>query len=184
MQETNEQYVARISGYVEGQNHFKVFQSTVGKLQRLLNRVPASRLKKQPASNKWSVAEILGHLAESEIVFGYRLRMILGSNGIPIQAFDQNKWHENAGYLARNPKMSFELFRIVRESNVALLKSLTKEQWDFHGNHQERGYETIARMVELYAGHDVNHVRQIENLVKGGRKEVIGNRKEEADQKL
>ncbi|MBF8249097.1 MAG: DinB 2 domain-containing protein, partial [Bacteroidetes bacterium] len=64
MQETNEQYVARISGYVEGQNHFKVFQSTVGKLQRLLKRVPASRLKKQPASDKWSVSEILGHLSE------------------------------------------------------------------------------------------------------------------------
>ena len=143
-----------------------MFQSTVGKLQRLLKRVPASRLKKQPASDKWSVSEILGHLSESEIVFGYRIRMILGSNGTPIQAFDQNKWHENAGYLARNLKMAFELFRIVRESNVALLKSMTKEQWDFHGNHQERGHETISRMVELYAGHDVNHVKQIENLVK------------------
>jgi hypothetical protein len=165
MRETNEQYVARISGYVEGQNHFKVFQSTVSKLQRLLKRVTSSRLKKQPAPNKWSVPEILGHLAESEIVFGYRVRMILGSNGTPIQAFDQNKWHENAGYLARNSKMSFELFRIVRESNVALLKSLIKEQWDFHGNHQERGHETIARMVELYAGHDVNHVKQIEGIL-------------------
>jgi len=165
MQETNEQYVARISGYVEGQNHFKVFQSTTSKLQRLLNRIPASRLKKEPASDKWSVAEILGHLAESEIVFGYRMRMILGSNGTPIQAFDQNKWQENAGYLARNPKMAFELFQVVRESNVALLKSLTKEQWSFHGNHQERGHETIARMVELYAGHDVNHVKQIESLL-------------------
>ena len=165
MQETNEQYIARISGYVEGQNHFKVFQSTVAKLQRLLKRVPASRLKKQPASDKWSVSEILGHLAESEIVFGYRMRMILGSNGTPIQAFDQNKWHANAGYLERNPKMAFDLFRTVRESNVALLKSLTKEQWDFHGNHQERGHETIARMVELYAGHDVNHVKQIEGIL-------------------
>ena len=166
MQETNEQYVARISGYVQGQNHFKIFQSTVGKLHRLLKRVPAFRLKKQPAPDKSSVAEILGHLAESEIVIGYRMRMILMSNGTPIQAFDQNKWQANAGYLTGNPKMAFELFRIVRESNVALLKSLTKEQWDFHGNHQERGHETIARMVELYAGHDVNHVKQIESLVK------------------
>ena len=165
MQETNEQYVARISGYVAGQNHFKVFQSTVGKLQRLLKRVPASHLKKQPEPNKWSVAEILGHLAESEIVFGYRIRMILGSNGTPIQAFDQNKWHENDGYLARNSKMAFELFQIIRETNVALLKSLTKVQWDFHGNHQERGRETIVRMVELYAGHDVNHVKQIEGIL-------------------
>ncbi len=169
MQETNEQYVARISGYVEGQNHFKVFQSTVGKLQRFLKRVPASRLKKQSAPNKWSVAEILGHLAESEIVFGYRMRMILGSNGTPIQAFDQNKWHANSGYLTRNPKMSFELFQIVRESNVALLKSLSKEQWGFHGNHQERGHETITRMVELYAGHDVNHVKQIEGILDAAR---------------
>lgn len=169
MQETNEQYVARISGYVEGQNHFKVFQSTAGKLQRLLKRVPASRLKKQPAPDKWSVAEILGHLAESEIVFGYRMRMILGSNGTPIQAFDQDKWHANAGYLARNAKMAFELFRIVRESNVALLKSLKKEQWSFYGMHQERGRETIARMVGLYAGHDVNHVKQIEGILNAAR---------------
>lgn len=169
MQETNEQYIARISGYVDGQNHFKVFQSTVARLQRLLKRVPASRLKKQPASDKWAVSEILGHLAESEIVFGYRLRMILGSNGTPLQAWDQNKWHANAGYVARNPKMAFELFRIIRESNVALLKSLTKAQWDLHGNHQERGHETIARMVELYAGHDVNHVKQIEEILNASR---------------
>ena len=166
MKETTEQYVARISGYVEGQNHFKVFQSTAGKLQRLMKRVPQSRLKKQTAPDKWSAAEILGHLAESEIVFGYRVRMILGSNGTPIQAFDQNKWHENAGYLTRSPKKTFELFRILRESNVGLLKSLKKERWDFYGNHQERGHESIARMVELYAGHDVNHVKQIESLVK------------------
>ena len=167
MQETTEQYIARISRYVQGKDHFKVLQSTVKRLKSLIGRSLSRKLLLSPEPGKWSVSEILTHLAESELVFGYRLRLVLGANGTPVQAFDQNQWQANAGYLKKNTKRSFELFRVLRENNIALLRSLTKEQWDAYGMHQERGSENIARMVELYAGHDVNHLQQIEALMKG-----------------
>ena len=170
MQETTEQYVARISGYVQGKNHFKVLQSTVGKLKSQMRRAPRNRLLKTSASGKWSVAEILAHLAESELVFGYRLRMVLSVNGTPVQAIDQNLWQSNAGYLKKDLRRTFELFETLRDNNIALLKSLTKEKWDHYGMHQERGRENIARMLEMFAGHDVNHLRQIEAILKGNRK--------------
>jgi len=163
MQETTEQYTARISGYVAGKNHLKVLQESSRRIERALKGKPTSQLTKTPAG-KWSIGEILAHLAESEIVIAFRLRLVLGSNGTQVQAFDQNKWQENAGYLKKDPRKSFELFRNLRETNVALLKSLKPEQWDCFGIHQERGRENITRMVELYAGHDVNHVRQIESI--------------------
>ena len=166
MQETTEQYTARISGYVQGKDHFKILQATVKKLKSLVGRAPRNRLLKPSAPGKWSVTEILAHLAESELVFGYRLRLVLGANGTPVQAFDQNQWQANAGYLKKDPKQTFEFFQTLRENNIALLKSLSKEHWDYYGMHQERGRESIARMVELYAGHDVNHLQQIESLVK------------------
>lgn len=166
MHETTEQYAARISGYVQGKDHFKILQSTVRKLKLLVGRTPRSRLLKPSAPGKWSAAEILAHLAESELVFGYRLRLVLGANGTLVQAFDQNQWQANAGYLKKDPKQTFEFFQTLRENNIALLESLSKEHWNYYGVHQERGRESIARMVELYAGHDVNHFQQIESLVK------------------
>ena len=166
MKETQDQYVERISGYVKGKNHFKVFQGTVKKLQSILEQGERSRLLRQRQADKWSAGEILAHLAESELVLGYRLRLVLARNGATVQAFDQNQWQANAGYLVKDVRESLALFRALRESNISLLKSITKKQWNAFGIHEERGKEDIARMVELYAGHDVNHLKQIENLVK------------------
>jgi hypothetical protein len=166
MQETTEQYVARISGYVAGKNHLKVLGQTAGTIVRLISKATNRQLLSRPSSEKWSPAEILVHLAESEIVFGYRLRIVLGSNGATVQAFDQNAWQENTGYLKKSPREAFELFRVLRKNNIKLLKSLKKEHWDCYGVHQERGRESISRMVELYAGHDVNHLRQMAALLR------------------
>jgi uncharacterized damage-inducible protein DinB len=169
MQEKAEQYTRRITGYVRGKNHFKVLQATTNKLHRAIRNATPAMLKRKPAPDKWSVAEILAHLAENELVFGYRLRFVLGSNGATIQAFDQNAWQANAGYLNKHPRQAFQLFATLRGNNIALLRSLSKEQWDFYGMHQERGKETIHRMVELFAGHDINHLKQIKGILKSTR---------------
>ncbi|MGH2567781.1 MAG: DinB family protein [Bacteroidota bacterium] len=165
MQETTEQYTARITAYVQGKNHLKVLQATPKKIAGLIKKAPKTKLTKHPEADKWSVAEILAHLAESEIVFGYRLRLVLGANGTPIQAFDQNAWQANAHYLNRDAKNAFQLFEHLRANNIALLKSISKDQWDNYGMHEERGKETVSRMVEMYAGHDVNHVKQIQGIL-------------------
>ena len=170
MAETTEQYIARITGYVAGKDHFKVYQATPKKLRALAKKATGKKMTKRPAPDKWSIAEIITHLAESELVIAFRLRMILATNGILIQVADQTAWQANAGHLIKDPKKALELFETFRAYNVALLKSISKERWEAYGMHEERGKESVRRVVEMYAGHDVNHMLQIEGILNGTRK--------------
>ena len=165
MQETPQEYIKRILGNVEGQDPLKVQAGTAKKLERLIKGMPASKLRKRPAPEKWSAGEILAHLADSEIVIGWRLRQILGAPGTPIQAYDQDSWAAAGHYEKRDARKSAEQFRVVREANLALLKSLAPEQWKHHGMHSERGIETVEHIVRMIAGHDINHAKQVERIV-------------------
>ena len=165
MQETVQQYIQRIQAQLGGQDPLKVQTATPKKIEKLIKGVPTSKLRKQPAPGKWSVGEILAHLADCEIVTGWRVRQILGAPGTPIQAFDQDSWAAAGHYAKRDPRESFELFAALRAGNLALLKSLSREQWKLFGMHAERGEETIERILQMMAGHDINHVKQVEKLV-------------------
>jgi uncharacterized damage-inducible protein DinB len=170
MQESAQQYIQRMLGYVEGQDPLKIQQSTPKKLAAAVKGLTRKRLDRRPAPGKWSITEILAHLADTELVGGWRMRLILGQNGAPVHAFDQDVWAGAFNYQGMDPKKSLERFRVLREANVALLKSLSKEQWDSYGMHQERGKETIAHIVRMFAGHDVNHLGQVEQLAKARRR--------------
>lgn len=170
MQETPQEYIQRMLGNMQGQDPLKVSAATPKKLERLIKGVPTAKLRKRPAPGKWSAAEILAHLADGEIVRGWRMRQILGAPGAPIQAFDQDSWAAAGHYEKRDPRKSLETFRVLREANLALLKSLTKEQWKHYGVHAERGEETIEHIVRLDAGHDINHTAQVERILGAKRK--------------
>ncbi len=165
MSETAQQYTQRILANAQGQDPLKLQSATTKKLARLVKGVPTAKLRKRPAPDKWSVAEILAHLADVEIVVGWRMRSILGAPGTPIQAFDQDAWVMAGHYAKRDPRKSIEQHRAVREANLALLKSLSPDQWKHYGQHAERGQESIERIVGMIAGHDVNHIRQIERIL-------------------
>jgi hypothetical protein len=165
MSETPQQYTQRILGYVEGKQPLAVQAATAKKLDRLIKGVSTARLRKRPAPEKWSVSEILAHLADGEIVGGFRMRLILGSPGVPIVAYDQDKWVISGHYDQRDPRKSVEQFRVLREGNLALLKSLRPEQWKHYGMHSERGQESIEHIVRMFAGHDINHLQQIERIL-------------------
>src|SRR5258707_10107604 len=137
MTETPQQYTERVLGYVEGKKPLAVQAATANRLARLIRGVPASRLRKRPAPEKWSVSEILAHLADSEIVGGFRMRLILRAPGTPIAAFDQDSWVTCGHYEKRDPRKSVEQFRVVREANLALLKSLSPAQWRHYGRHSD-----------------------------------------------
>ncbi len=162
MQETPQQYTQRILGYLDGKNPMEVLAATPRQIARLLKGVPKKRLSQRPASGKWSVTEILAHLADSELVYGFRIRLILEAGGPPIQGIDQDAWAKFSDYAAHDPALSLEALRVTRERLVLLLKSLPRESWDLHGMHSERGKETVTRVVGLLAGHDLNHMMQIE----------------------
>ena len=165
MQETVQQYIQRISGKVTGKDPVKVQSATAQKLSKLIKAKTPAKLRQRPAPDKWSTAEILAHLADAEIVVSWRMRSILGAPGTPIQAYDQDAWAAAGQYQKRDPRKSLEHFRLLRETNLSLLKTLTPEQWKHHGLHSERGEESIERIVLMMAGHDLNHLEQIEKLL-------------------
>ncbi len=166
MNENPQQYTERILGYQKGHSPIRILASTPARLRRLLRSVPRKRLSAIPAAGGWSVSEILAHLADSELVTGFRLRQVLGSSGITIQAYDQDAWASVSGYRKQDPVLSLDAFQTVRRRNVALLKSIPRKKWDCYGIHSERGKETVTRISEMVAGHDINHLRQIEKILR------------------
>jgi hypothetical protein len=165
MQETAQQYIGRILGHVEGQDAIKLQRGTAAKLNKLTRGLTPKQLRWQPAPGKWSIAEIVAHLADVEIVASWRMRSIIGADGISIQPFDQDVWASTFEYNKREPKQSLEVFRVLRENNLAMLRALPPEAWERHGMHLERGRETIAHLTRMFAGHDTNHVLQIEQIL-------------------
>jgi hypothetical protein len=167
MKETPQQYIERIRGYLEGKKPMDVLAASPRQLARLTQGVSKKKMAKRPAPDKWSVTEILAHLADTELVQGFRLRMILGASGTPIQGFDQDEWARYSDYAKHDPALSLEAYRVTRERTVRLLKSLPREAWERYGMHSERGKETVARVSEMMAGHDLNHLKAIREILKG-----------------
>jgi len=91
---------------------------------------------------------------------------MLTSNGTPIQGYDQDLWASTFKYGRSDPKVSLEAFRVLRENNLALLKTVPKNLLENYGMHSERGRETISHFNNLVAGHDLNHLQQVETIVK------------------
>jgi hypothetical protein len=164
MQETAQQYIERILGHVEGQDALKVQRTTAAKLKKAIHGLSPKQLKWKPEPAKWSIAEILAHLSDAEIVGSWRMRSALGANGITIQPFDQDVWASLFQYNDRSAALSLEVFRVLRENNLALLQALPIESWDNYGMHLERGKETVAHIARMFAGHDLNHLQQIERI--------------------
>ncbi len=172
MQETAEQYRNRMYGYIAGQNPLKLEAAAPARLAKLLRGVSPAVARKRPAPDKWSIAEIVAHISDTELVSGYRIRAILGQPGTAIIGFDQDAWVTALHYDKRDLKKSYEQYRALREANLALLESLAPEQWKHAGIHNERGPESVETILRMMAGHDLNHFEQIERILaaKKGRK--------------
>ena len=169
MQETPRQYIQRLLSYQRGKPPMSVLSSSPRKIAVLIRGASKKKLMTRQEPGRWSVAEILAHLADAELVSGFRMRLILGSNQTPIQAFDQDTWAAYSHYEKHDPQRSLEAYRIQRERNIQLLKMLPKKMCGYYGMHSERGKETITRMTQMMAGHDINHLMQIERLVRARR---------------
>lgn len=164
MQETAQQYISRILGHVEGQDAIKVQRSTAARLKKAIGGLTPKQLQWRPEPDKWSITEVAAHLADAEIVGSWRMRQVIGASGSTVQAFDQDVWASTFQYAKRDAKQSIEIFRVLRENNLAMLKALPKEAWDMYGMHSERGKETLAHIVRMFAGHDTNHALQVEGI--------------------
>jgi hypothetical protein len=164
-----QQYTDRMLSNIEGQEPLRVQRATPKKLAALIKGRKKAELSRRPAPGKWSVAEIMAHLADTEIVVSWRMRQVLSSNGIALQPYDQDCWANTLDYAHRDPRRSLETFQLLRENNLALLKAAPRNLWENYGVHQERGNESVAHTVRMIAGHDINHLQQVEKILKAKR---------------
>jgi uncharacterized damage-inducible protein DinB len=151
------------ASYLAEQNPVEVIAATSGKLHSLLNHVSEQQVNSTPAPGKWSIREILCHLADCEMVFAFRIRQTLAQPDHVIQPFDQDDWART--YSAYTAKAALATFAAVRQWNTALVQSLPEEAFNRVVTHPERGAMTLRTVVETMGGHDINHLKQIEGIV-------------------
>ena len=163
--ETPLQYKTRILALMEGKEPIAVQAVTYRRVAALVHEASPDALRTRPAVDRWSVAEILAHVAEAEIVSTWRYRQMLEHNGCPLPGYGQDLWANLGQYASRDPRESLESFRLLRETNLHMFKRLSPEQWQCHGVHAERGPMTVRDLAAQIAGHDLNHVTQITSIL-------------------
>jgi len=130
-----------------------------------LRGVPEQALRRPEAQGKWSVTQVVQHLADSELVFGFRSRMILSEDRPALQGYDQDRW----ALLFRYGEVSWEgalaQLGVLRDANLAVLRRLGPAELERVGMHSERGPESLGHLMKLMAAHDLVHRRQIERVL-------------------
>jgi hypothetical protein len=150
--------------FLGDQDPLRVLPATARKIEAILEELGAERMDQPPAPGKWCAREIVCHLADCELTFGFRLRQTLSEDHHTIQPFAQEKW---AAYYERySARDALATFHAVRLWNLALIRSVPPEAHTKPVIHPERGLMTFRTIVETMGGHDLNHLRQLEAIVK------------------
>jgi uncharacterized damage-inducible protein DinB len=157
-------YVSAVLGLIEGHDPLNVLRETRVLVGRALEELGPEAVRIPEAPGKWSVNEVLQHLADSELVFGWRIRLLLAHDRPTITGYDQDRWAERLGYAEGDPRDAIERFGVLRRANLRLLERASPADLQRVGVHAERGEESLAHIIRLYAGHDLLHLRQIERI--------------------
>ncbi len=162
LSETFDEYRERVLGYLGAREPLRVLRATPGRLERLASSAPHQDLLVRPAPGKWSTVEILAHLADAELAFGWRVRSMVATSGVALAWWDEQAWSEKCAYARSDPRMSLQMFRALRENTLALLKRLAPQVWQqAFGVHEKRGRQTVSDFLQMEAAHDLNHILQI-----------------------
>jgi DinB superfamily len=148
--------------FLDGRALDTILAATPGEIGRLMLAIGADRENTGPAPGKWSPVEIVAHLADCELVFGFRLRQTLAEDSPVIQPFDQEKWART--YTGVPAKLALEVFKALRDWNLRLIELALPEAAERPVTHPERGAMTFLTIVETMAGHDLNHLGQLKKL--------------------
>ena len=147
------------ASYLDGRPVLNIISATPSALQSLTAGLNVNTMDTPPAPGKWSVREMLEHLADCEMVFGFRLRQALEQPGSVIVPFDQDVWATR--YSAYSAAVALRTFIAVREWNLALLTTVSDAEQGNTIIHPERGEITFEVMLETIAGHDLNHLTRL-----------------------
>jgi uncharacterized damage-inducible protein DinB len=157
-------YTAAILDLLGARDPMDVLRGTPDAVRQAIAGLSDEELSRPEASGKWSIRQVLRHLADSELVWSYRLRLVLAQDRPPLTGYDQDLWATNLRYDRANIAESLEELAVVRRSNLRLLAAGSEADLARVGIHAERGEESVGHMLRMYAGHDLLHVRQLERI--------------------
>lgn len=140
----------------------ETLRSLVPALRAATDGLTDEHLRTPEAPGKWSVLQIVQHLADTELVYGYRLRNVLAADEPEIAAYDQDAWCDRLRYNDEDLADALDELDVLRRRNLRLLERLRADEWERGGQHEERGRESVRQMVRLLAAHDLAHLGQIE----------------------
>jgi uncharacterized damage-inducible protein DinB len=154
------------ASFLDGQDPLHVLASTVGQIRAMTSGLTPRQIADRPNPRKWSIREIAAHLADCELVFSFRLRQTLAPSldqpQAIIQPFDQDAWAQR--YQAYQFEAALALFQAARNWNLLYLTTISSSDRRRLTTHPERGTMSFWVIVETMAGHDINHLRQLERL--------------------
>jgi len=150
-----------------GDDPLEAMAESPNRLRKLVSGLMEKQLATKPAPGKWSIKEIIAHLADGEVILGSRYRFTGAHDKPAIAGYDQDAFVAKLGVANARAADLIDDFARVRAANISLLKRLPEESWERVGLHAERGEESIRKMVYMYAGHDRHHLKQIETIRTG-----------------
>ena len=153
------------SSFIGDHNPIDVIENTSRRLSEVVTKLSSPNLEWRPAQGKWNAREIICHLADCEIAFAFRLRQTLAETNHVMQPFDQEKWAGMYGGLSA--RAALLAFSSLREWDLALIQNTPAEAMGKKVNHPERGDMTFRTIVETMAGHDLNHLEQLDAIADG-----------------
>ena len=157
-------YTAAVLVLLGTQQPMEVLRHTATALRGAVDGLSEREITEPEAPRKWSVRHVLQHLADSELVWGYRLRMVLASDRPQLTGYDQDLWAERLRYQEADARQALHDFTVLRTANLLLFARASEEDLKRFGVHAERGEESVEHMIRLYAGHDLLHLRQLDRI--------------------
>jgi hypothetical protein len=158
-------YVRALLDLLGPREPLEVLPELIPWLDRRLAGMSHARLRRPEAPGKWSVAAIVQHLADSELILAVRGRLILSEDRPPIQGFDQDLWADRFDYAGASMELALAQLRALRAANLALWGRLGPADLGREGIHSERGPESLGHLLKLMAAHDLVHRRQIDRVL-------------------
>jgi hypothetical protein len=150
-------------------NPLEVLAQTAPTLADIVRTHSTTVLRARPFEGKWTPNEVIGHLADSEWVYGYRVRLILCEDNPTILGMNQDLWVAGQRHNEREPSEFVEMFRTMRQFNLALWKQMSPADLKRTGQHNERGPESLGVLLRMLAGHDLSHLGQITRYIQAVR---------------
>jgi hypothetical protein len=162
--EQTREYVHAILELLGDRNPMEVLRATPSAMTQAVIGLSPSQRRQPEAPGKWSINDVLQHLGDSEIVWSWRMRLILSQDRPTLTGYDQDAWAARLGYDEAASEDAVELFSLLRRANLRLLTRATAADLQRVGLHAERGEESLEHQRRLYAGHDLLHLRQLARI--------------------